>query len=99
MMSIKLKVAISILVIIQKEALYNPNLVRLSAIINITRNDNSVYIYPNPSSGNTSLWLYAPQFMFLNASTITSNYGLSPTVSNPSCGKGFSFEEYETFVS
>ena len=104
MIPIKLKIILSIVMIIEKEALKNPNLIRLGSNITILKvnnnnNTNENLFGSNLTSDKTSLSLYVPKFVILKASSLNSNYNLNLNTSNPLCRQTYSFSNFENYVS
>ena len=87
--------------IFEKEALNNPNLIRLDSNITVLKinNTNKNLFGSNLTSDKTSLSLYVPKFVILKASSLNSNYNLNLNTSNPLCRQTYSFSNFENYVS
>ena len=102
MIPIKLKVVLSIVIIFEKEALNNPNLIRLDSnitVLKVNNTNNKIFFGSNLTSDKTSLSLYVPKFVILKASSLNSNYNLNLNTSNPLCRQTYSFSNFENYVS
>ena len=99
MIPVKLRVVLSILLVFEKEALYNPNLIRSNSNITIRKVDNKNINYANSNLNQTYLSLYEPKFAILNATSVNSRYNLDLNVSNPLCRETFGFSYFDNYVS